>query len=744
MLHRRLVVFAVVLGTCAAVPFRMRAEEAPTPPAQPGVAPATDQEAEGKSKTAARTEPAEVEVVVTAIASRHEQEPFNTPAAVQTITREDMDRLNFSNFVDVFKETPGVFVQKTGQGQGSPFIRGFTGYRNVLMIDGVRFNNATLRSGPNQYWATIDQLFTDRVDVLRGPASTLYGSDAIGGAVNVITKSTDTWGEGLQWGGEVYSRVSLAEQARVGHVEFKGSYKDKLGWILGGSYKDYDDFQGGHETGRVENSDYQEGAFNSKIQIRPIENHELTLYYDFFDEGDSPRTEQTVYAIPFHGTGVGSEFRRDLDQERQLAYARYSMKKLGTFVDEASFTVSWQKVKEQQHRTRLSSRRLQKQNAGFQDDIIGGQIQAVSNTPIGRMTYGFETYHEAIQSKTVTNDLTRRIVTKDVQGPLGDDATYETTGVFIQDEKELFDGMLTLTAGGRFEYVDLRIGRALDPNNAGQFVKIDEDYKSLVGSFKALIHPDHGHGDHWTVYTGISQSFRAPSISDLSGGESSNSFSYRVPGPVNTEPEEYLTPEIGVKMRYPKIAFELTYYHTFIDGQLSTAPTGQFAPDGRPMFASTLGSGKGWVKGIETALSWDFYKDFNLWGNLTWTEGETDQFDADRRLYRKPADRIIPIMSHFGIKYEPKKEHWWVEIHADAFTDADRLSLSNRTDTRRIPRGGTPGFVVPGIRGGVKLLNDNLSIIGAVDNLTNKDYRIHGSGQNMPGTNFSLSVQFRW
>jgi len=684
------------------------------------------------------------EVVVTAVATRGEKKPMDVPAAVETFTREQMEKHNAVNLVDTFKESPGTFIQKTGQGQGSPFIRGFTGYRNVIMIDGVRFNNATFRGGPNQYWATIDPLFAERVEVLRGPGSTLYGSDAVGGVVNVITKSTDTWGQGVSWGGEVYSHVGVAEQARVGHAELQGSYKDKLGWIVGGSFTDTDDFRGGRNTGTVENSDYQDGAFNSKIQFRPISDHELTLYYDYFNEGGAPQTQETVYSRPFHGTTVGTDFRNDLDQDRQLSYARYAMKDLNSFVEEAAFTISWQKVKQEQHRTRLNNKDLQTVNAGFEDNILGGQIQAVSNTPLGRLTYGIETYHEAIASKAATNDLTKGTVTQAVQGPLGDDATYETTGVFIQEEKDLFDGMLALTAGGRFEYVDLNIGRMVDPNNTNAAIGMDEDYRSLVGSFKALVRPDKGYGGHWSLWTGISQSFRAPSVYDLSAGETSNSFTYRLPGPQNTNPEKYLTPEIGVKARYPQVSLELDFYQTFIDGQLSSAPTGQFASDGRPIVAPTLGSGRGWVKGIETAVSWDFVDNFNLWCNLSWTEGETDQFGTDRKLYRKPADRIIPVMSHFGVKYEPKKEHWWVELHADAFTDADRLSISNRADTKRIPPGGTPGFFVPGIRGGVKLVKDRLSIVGAVDNLTNTDYRIHGSGQNMPGTNFSLSVQWKW
>ena len=82
-------------------------------------------------------------------------------------------------------------------GQGSPYIRGFTGYLNVMMVDGIRLNNSVFRTGPNQYWATIDPLSLSRLEVVKGPGSVLYGTDAIGGAVNAITKSPTTYGEGV-------------------------------------------------------------------------------------------------------------------------------------------------------------------------------------------------------------------------------------------------------------------------------------------------------------------------------------------------------------------------------------------------------------------------------------------------------------------------------------------------------------------------------------------------------------------
>ena len=82
---------------------------------------------------------------------------------------------------------PSVMVQKTALGQSSPYIRGLTGYHNVLLVDGIRLNHSAMRSGPNQYWSTVELYGTNHIEALRGSYGTLYGADAAGGVVNVLS-----------------------------------------------------------------------------------------------------------------------------------------------------------------------------------------------------------------------------------------------------------------------------------------------------------------------------------------------------------------------------------------------------------------------------------------------------------------------------------------------------------------------------------------------------------------------------
>jgi hemoglobin/transferrin/lactoferrin receptor protein len=159
------------------------------------------------------------EVIITA--TRSENLAASVPAVVKTLDKKQMEERLVRTFPEALVETPGVMIQKTANGQGSPFIRGFTGFRNLMLIDGIRFNNSTFREGPNQYWNTIDPYALDRVEVLPSQGGTLYGSDAVGGTVNAFTKDSGFLREaegGFFAHGQADYRWSSAERSNVQHA----------------------------------------------------------------------------------------------------------------------------------------------------------------------------------------------------------------------------------------------------------------------------------------------------------------------------------------------------------------------------------------------------------------------------------------------------------------------------------------------------------------------------------------------
>lgn len=125
---------------------------------------------------------------VTVTPARGEQErTFDVPDAVSVATREELDTRPLQILPQALREETSILVQQTTTAQGSPFIRGFSAQRIVYLLDGVRFNTSTFRAGATQYLGWINPSLVQRIEVVRGPASVQYGSDALGGTVNVLS-----------------------------------------------------------------------------------------------------------------------------------------------------------------------------------------------------------------------------------------------------------------------------------------------------------------------------------------------------------------------------------------------------------------------------------------------------------------------------------------------------------------------------------------------------------------------------
>ena len=170
------------------------------------------------------------DIVVTP--TRSEEDVFNTPFAAGSYS---MPKLQLEQMARTLPEAlldePGIMVQKTAHGHGSPFIRGLTGYRTLLLVDGIRINNSVFRSGPNQYWTTVDIYSLERLEVVKGPASVLYGSDALGGVVNGITLSPVYSSEDT-FGGRVLYRGASSEQSNTERLETRTCGKKSAASML--------------------------------------------------------------------------------------------------------------------------------------------------------------------------------------------------------------------------------------------------------------------------------------------------------------------------------------------------------------------------------------------------------------------------------------------------------------------------------------------------------------------------------
>ncbi|MEZ6016349.1 MAG: TonB-dependent receptor [Planctomycetota bacterium] len=657
--------------------------------------------------------------------TRRAQDPLEVPHTVQTIDAEQMARRVYRTVPQALRDVPGVLPQETAHGQGSPYIRGFTGYQTLLMVDGVRLNNSAFRSGPNQYWNTVDGSSLERLEVVKGPSSVLYGSDAVGGTVNAITRDPYIWDRPV--GGRLTYRVSDGESSHVARLELGGAIGEHTAWLLGLTRKDFGNVEAGGDTGLQPNTGYDEWDGDAKVQHWLDDDARLTIAHMRVDQNDVPRTHTTRDAISFEGTSIGSDIRRDLDQDRSLTYV-----KLDTFGDvTSSTTLSFQQQKETQYRTR-SNGRMDEQ--GFDVQTFGfSSVYGFDNGP-GQLTAGIEWYHDRIDS--FLDRFSQQTVADDIQGPVADDANYDLLGLFAQQELEVGE-RTDLTAGVRWTYAAAESDKVRDPVTNTR-IGINEDWNQVTGSLRL----DHALDEARTavVFGGISQGFRAPNFSDLSRFDSARTNEFEIPA-TDLDPETFVQFELGAKHEVGAFSAQASAYYTLVDDVIQRFPTGNVNTNGETEITKA-NVGDGEVYGFEVGLAYELDDDWTAFGDLAWLDGNIETVEvAGSAPVEDSLTRRQPTTVHAGVRYEPADRGYFGEAMVTWADDATDLSLSDQRDSSRIPPGGTPGYTVIDLRGGYTVAK-GWDLVFGVENVTDEDYRVHGSGSNRVGRN--LYFGFTW
>lgn len=716
---RRLLAIAAACGISMISTFAALADDQPAAP--PATPPVSGQEiADRPLPTPGATGTPDTTIIT---ATRTREPAIQAPYSTNSVTQQDIIDKQFRSSPEALQEIPGVMVQKTAHGQGSPFIRGFTGFRTLFLIDGIRLNNSTFREGPNQYFSTVDPLSVQTFEVVKGPSSVLYGSDAIGGTVNSLTKTPNTYGRGWQTELGLYQRAASGERSYIAHPEIMASYDDRLGIYVGGSIKEFGDLESG--DGRLPNTGYDEWSADLKLEYFLTPNQRLVFAHQEVQQNNVPRTHSTFYAVPFEGSAVGTDLRRDLDQYRDLTYLQYHAENLEGFVSGIHASVSWHDQFEREDRTRSNGAAS---TTTTDVGTLGFSLQLDSPTPIGLFSYGFEYYRDNVSSFSSTNSI---------QGPVGDDSTYDLLGIFIQDQIQVTKA-LEVTLGARFTYAKADIGEAVDPNTGGS-VSFEEDWSSVVGSARAtyFIVPD-----DWAIFGGVSQGFRAPNLSDLSRLDFARSGEFEVAS-FDLDPEEYISYEIGVKAELDNFSLQAAYFFTDIKDMIVRRPTGGTGPGGTTEVSKANG-GDGYVHGVELGASYRFHRDWTVFGAFTWQEGYVDQFPtASPVAVEEPLSRVMPMTGLLGVRWDHPDRKFFAEGVVTVVDEQDKLNTADEADTQRIPPGGTPGYEVFSVRAGYRF-NDLARVTVAVENIFDEDYRVHGSGVNGVGRNFVIGLELTW
>ncbi|MFK7909535.1 MAG: TonB-dependent receptor plug domain-containing protein [Akkermansiaceae bacterium] len=660
-------------------------------------------------------------------ASRTSELLHDSPYSVSIIGQDDLLENSIRTLPEALRLTPGVMIQKTTHGHGSPFIRGFTGRQNLLLVDGVRINNSTFRSGPIQYWNTVDSNAIDRLELVKGQGSVLYGSDAIGGTFNTLTKSSDFREQEDGWFNEnaLYYRFDTNSHSHVSRLETSFGQGGKWGILLGVTNKNFGDIRDSG-VGRMKNTGYDELDLDFRLDVALSDATTLTLAHNRVNQDDVWRWHSTVFnpgwAHDDHVTDPGKFAARIYDQERSLTYLKLAGGE--GWLKKWSATLSYQKSQDSQFQNRGGGD-IRTQRADVQTWGLGLQME--SDLGAGSLLYGLDYYHDEVDSEGSRTGKDPRSAR-----PLADDSSYDLLGIFTQYRWTPFHSIskLKTSVGLRFTHAEADIGKSFD-STLGRDISESKQWNNWVASGRALYELN----DCWNIYAGISQGFRAPNLNDLSGNLTSRSTN-NIVGSLDLDPEKFMSYEIGARYENERVALSIAAYYTDIDSVIIGVPEAF----GSSTLITTNGR-DGEVYGIEAEGSYKLNDFWTVSGFASWQEGYTrsNTFVGGPQ-DREYLSRIAPLMGSIALRWTHADEKFWFEARVTAAAEADKLAASDKGDTQRIPTGGTPSYIIPSIYAGWQA-TDDLSLTLGLENLTDEDYRIHGSGQNEPGFNAVLGVK---
>lgn len=668
---------------------------------------------------------------ITVTATRDTSPVQKAPYYISSVSSDEITSEYMTRTVpEALKRETGTSIQKTGHGQGSPYIRGFTGYRNLMLVDGIRLNNSTFRDGPNQYWNTIDPLSLSRIELVRGPFSALYGSDAIGGTAECFSRGAQDLPPGKSSLTDLYYRFSSAEDSHQARFSTIYSPHGSTFLTAGITMKDFGELEGGSSVGTQEKTGYEEMDWDIKLEHFTDDNARIVIAHQNVNLDDAWRTHKTIYGVSWHGTTVGNELKRSLDQNRELTYMQYHQVNIGQAVDEVHAGISHHMQAETRDRIRTRNRH---DYQGTDVNTIGAFVQLKSPFDSGALIYGIDYYRDNVDSFKNTLNPDGSVKSSAIQGPVADDAAYDTAAAFLQGVIDL-DKNSSLLLGGRYERSSVDADKVEDPRTGSQ-TSLTESWDSVAGNARIIkaVTVD----GSLRLFAGISQGFRAPNLSDLTRLDTARTDELETPSP-GLDPEKFISYEAGAKFNTDNASAQVALFRTDIKDSIVRTPTGEIIDGNREV--TKKNAGDGFAHGLEIQADYKVTENVKIFGAFTWVYGEEETFPtSDPVLETEPFSKLMPPAGHAGIRWSASND-FWMEASCDAADKADELSTADKNDTSRIPPGGTPGYAVYNLRAGWKP-TDRLTLAMAIENIGDKDYRIHGSGLNEPGRNFIISVR---
>jgi len=697
----------------------------------------------------------------TVSATRWEQSKRNIPNKIVSIKARDVMIGNPQTAADMLGETGEVFIQKSQLGGGSPVIRGFAANRVLISVDGIRMNNAIFRSGNLQNVISLDPFAIDNAEVIFGPGSIIYGSDAIGGVMSFYTLNPDVVSnEPSHFNAHVVARYSSADNEMTGHFDMIYGMK-KWGFVTSVTYSGYDDMKMGkfgpddylrnRYVVRRNNTDLIVQNVDPQLQI-PSGYHQLNLLQKISYKINKDWTLN--YGFHYSATGNYPRYDRLLQtKENLLKYAEWyygpqvwmmnhfhvSGSSNMAVYDKIIIHAAWQNFKESRHKRKLNDDSRNNRNETVDVLNLNLDLEKIIDSR-NRLVYGVEYIFNIVGSKA--NDLDIKTSGISPAAPRYPDGSTWNSIALYADYFHKITPKTNLRAGARYSYIVLNA----DFDKSFYDFPFDNAHINTgapTASLGIINNPD----ESIQLMANVSTGFRAPNIDDVGKIFDSEPGSVVVPNP-DLRSEYSLNNEVGIsKIFSKKFKFDISAYYTILfnamvrhdflfNGQDSIIYDGEMS-----RVQAVQNASKANVYGVQAGIEWKLPLNLTFSSRFNYMKGTEDAEDGGT----VPMRHSTPVFGAIHIIYS--RNHLEVDLYAVyngtvPYSQMPPSEISKdymyAKDTDGNPY--TPDWYTINLKS-LYRVSDNFILTLGIENFTNQRYRPFSSGISSAGINVIASVK---
>ena len=700
------------------------------------------------------------EVVISV--SKWEQDKKDVTQKIVSITSDEIAFSTPQTSADLLQSSGQVFIQKSQLGGGSPIIRGFSTNRLLLTVDGVRMNNAIFRGGNVQNVISVDPFTVDRTEVILGPGSVVYGSDAVGGVMNFYTVQPKFAISGKnKLSGNAIARYASASNEKTGHIDFNIGL-EKWAFLTSISYTDFDDLKMGSngpddylrneyvETINgvdtvVQNDDpetqvftgYDQMNFLQKVHFTPNERWDFNAGFVYTKTSDYPRYDRLIRR---RGDNLRSAEWYYGPQQWLMGNVQVTNKWKNRLYDKAKFTAAYQNFKESRNDRDFAEDTLSR----TKEDVDAYSANLDFEKKFDDKTtvyYGLEYILNQVSSEgSALNIATNDVAAAPSRYP--DGSTWQSIAAYASIKTKLSE-KLRFQGGIRYNRIIL-YSEFNDDFFEFPFTEANIDTEAFTGTAGISWLPN----DILQWKLNFSTAFRAPNIDDVGKIFDSEPGSVVVPNP-DLEPEYAYNGEIGVTATLGEnFKIDLATYYTQLDNALvrrdfSLNGETEIIFGGEPSNVQAIqNAANAQIYGFEAGISYDFIKNFNLSSKYTFTGGEEELDDGSV----SPSRHVAPQFGSTNLTYT--KDKWMIDVSAiyNGQFDFEDLAPSQQNNDflYALDENGnpySPSWYTLNIRSRYQFTK-SLQTTLTIENITDQRYRPYSSGISGAGRNFILSLKY--